>query len=946
MTRLLLILAISNSLPCFAVEIKPPRVLDQRLKIELVAAEPNIVTPTGIAVDARGRVLCIESHTHFRADDYDGPQFDRIRMYEDIDGDRLADKITTFFDGTTHTMNLAVCHDGAVYVATRNEVFRLRDTDDDGKADERTQIVKLETAGNYPHNGLSGFAFDFFGNVYFGLGENLGASYKLVGTDGSKLSGGGEGGSINRCKLDGNKLERIATGFWNPFHLCLDTFGRLFAVDNDPDWRPPCRLLHIVPGGDYGYRYRLGRRGTHPFTSWFGKLPGTLGMVAGTGEAPSGIISYQSDNLPEDYRGDLLGTAWGVHAIERFQLKPRGATFESVAETIVKGDRNFRPVGIAQAPDGSLYISDWVDRSYKLHGKGRIWRLAHVDEKSPKRLEVAREAFLSQHRPLAERAARHLLADDGGRQFLREQLTKNDRPEVRALALTALSAGNDSDTKTLKSALKDDSPDIRALAIEIVPNECFDELDHGELVGTPLARAALFRRVDRVRTALPHSFWKVIHADTDPFVEQALRGYFSRTKRSIRSISPKHFMALVLRDSSSKDAVDQIPELLQSPDEQVRFIAARWIGEENLKQFEPLLVRGLTDEETSGWLFDAYLAAIEMLQSENKSSSYEDRKAEILSDVLARENVPVNVLVHVLRSIDGLLSHPVLANKENPFDEQRLLALLEHEDSTLRIEAIRTLRQMASGKIVSRFIELSQRDDVPLSVRAEAVASLSAEDAQSRKVLIDVMRSEDPLLMHGALTALRGAQLSEAEKQALESARETQRGADSIDRLLDPNWKPGERPPKDNLAEWRQLLKGGNPHAGARVFLHPNGARCYACHQINGRGGEIGPDLSSAGRLTDEQLLESIVDPSREIAPRFVPWTIQKSDGKIFTGIFVSESGEEEIYADDKGKLIHIDHSDMEVRNPSGKSIMPDGLVDQLTNQELRDLLAYLKSQK
>ena len=238
-----------------------------------------------------------------------------------------------------------------------------------------TPIVRLDTKGDYPHNGLSGFAFDYAGKVYFGLGENLGADYRLIGHDGTTFSGGGEGGNIYRCQPDGTQLERVATGFWNPFHVAFDVFGRLFAVDNDPDSRPPCRLLHIVDGGDYGYRFRNGRKGLHPFTAWNGELPGTLGMVAGTGEAPSGVIAYESDNLPEDYRGTLLVTSWGDHRIEQYRLEPHGASFRSVMKPVVVGGDDFRPVGIAAAPDGSLYISDWVDKSYDLHGKGRIWRL-------------------------------------------------------------------------------------------------------------------------------------------------------------------------------------------------------------------------------------------------------------------------------------------------------------------------------------------------------------------------------------------------------------------------------------------------------------------------------------------------------------------------------------------------------------------------------------------
>jgi glucose/arabinose dehydrogenase len=95
-------------------------------------------------------------------------------------------------------------------------------------------------------------------------------------------------------------------------------------------------------------------------------------MVSGTGEAPSGIVAYESDGLPKKYIGNLLVTSWGDHRIDRFVLEPKGFSFQSRPETIIQGDKNFRPVGLAVAPDGSLYCTDWVLRDYKLHGRGRV----------------------------------------------------------------------------------------------------------------------------------------------------------------------------------------------------------------------------------------------------------------------------------------------------------------------------------------------------------------------------------------------------------------------------------------------------------------------------------------------------------------------------------------------------------------------------------------------
>ena len=198
-----------------ALASSPPRVLDSRLVFERIAAEPEIVTPTGIAVDALGRILVIESHTHFRPEGYKGPPADRIRVFEDRDRDGKPECTGTFFEGTRMTMNLAVARDGSVFVATRSAIYRLEDRDGDGRADGTaggtlpTPIVRLDTAGDYPHNGLSGFAFDYASTVYFGLGENLGADYRLVGSDGTTLTGGGEGGNIYRCRPDGKGLERV-----------------------------------------------------------------------------------------------------------------------------------------------------------------------------------------------------------------------------------------------------------------------------------------------------------------------------------------------------------------------------------------------------------------------------------------------------------------------------------------------------------------------------------------------------------------------------------------------------------------------------------------------------------------------------------------------------------------------------------------------------------------
>ena len=373
----------------------------------------------------RGRVWAIESNTHFRPKDYAGHPTDRLLVFSEMDAAGRLQHVDQFADGFTYAMSVAVRPSGEIFVATRRDVFVFSDADGNLRADgPAKRILQLDTAGDYPHNGLAGFAFDAQGWLYIGCGENLGADYQFSGSDGTTLSGGGEGGNIYRCRYDGTRLEHLATGFWNPHDSCVDAFGRLFTVDNDPDYRPPCRLVHIVSGGDYGFRYRNGRRGIHPFTAWDGELPGTLPMVAGTGEAPSGVVAYESDGLPEDFIGNLLATSWGDHRIDRFRLKAKGISFTSRAEPVITGGENFRPVGLAVAPDGSLFCTDWVLKDYTLHRHGRIWRIAPVAAASKRGPREAVEPAAVPGRPLAE------LKD----------LLHSKRIEVRRAAAGALAA--------------------------------------------------------------------------------------------------------------------------------------------------------------------------------------------------------------------------------------------------------------------------------------------------------------------------------------------------------------------------------------------------------------------------------------------------------------------------------------------------------------------------
>ncbi|MFO0902566.1 MAG: PVC-type heme-binding CxxCH protein [Pirellulales bacterium] len=966
-----------------------PRVVDDRLRLDRFADAPDIVTPVGIAVDPRGRVFVVESHTHFPPPGYKGPQVDRIRLLEDRDGDGKAELASTFYEGEKATMSVAFHPDGTLLVATRSEILRLVDRDDDGKAEERRSLIKFETSGAYPHNGLSGFACDLAGNLWFGMGENLGADYVLIGADGRRLKGGGEGGNIYRCDAEGRKLERTATGFWNPFHLAFDAFGRLFTVDNDPDSRPPCRLIHVVQDGDYGYRFRNGRRGTHPFTAWNGELPGTLPMAGGTGEAPSGVAAYESTQWPADYRGDLLVTSWGDHRIDRFRLRPRGASVVADSTPVVVGDDQFRPVGIAVAPDGSVYFSDWVDKSYQLHGKGRVWKLsaksavAQKPKHAPDSLGGA-DSLDSPDRAVRERAA-WAARQAGGIEFdrllaaaaapaiqgqPRPDSLEQPRPDslggrVRSTSLQALIASVDTLTdvqrrQLAEAVMREPDPGVQAMAVERLNGRGLD-LAALARQPSPVVRAAVLRvlkptstdaRTDARQSGLDARqsgewLWAA-QDEADPFLRQAALASLARNESmnldaelTRRSTSGQRLAVALLARQRDDDASRRlISRLLRDDDPRVRFVGVQWIGELQLQSLRADLVETLRTRAATRQLFEACLAALERLDGVSRKPTDELPGEQYVVQLLLDDATPLEVRRLALRMLRP--DHPALKL-------DLLRSFLAHDDAEIRLEAIRSLREHPSPDRIPLLIELARRSSALPRERAEAVLGLDAAGdpaGPQRATLLELAIQAAPPVALEALRGFRSVSLSDDERRSLLSAENRSPAwLDLRTKLLSAatNAPPAGPEPAD---AWLAKLEGpADPESGERIFFHPRATGCYRCHEFRGRGAGIGPELTEVTRtMSTRRLVESLVDPSREVAPQFTPWQIVTDKGEAFVGLlFAEEVDGTQKYVDSQGRERRLKPDQIDERQPVEKSIMPDGLPHLLTEQEFRDLTAFLK---
>lgn len=908
----------------------PPKALDPNLKIELMVSEPDIVTPGGIAVDRDGRVFVIENHTHRRPEGYRGPKYDLIKVFQDKNGDGKFDFSAVFFEGTQNTMNLAVHPDGSLYVATRSEVFRLRDYNKDGRAEENTVIATLETTGKYPHNGLSGFAFDFMGNVYFGLGENLGHKYKLVAGKRAfkKTIEGTEGGCIFRTAPDGQELTKVATGFWNPFNICFDDFGRLYAVDNDPDWRPPCRLIHVVQGGDYGYRYSLGRRGTHPFTSWFGDIPGMLGMVAGTGEAPGGVISYQSGGMPQKYLGEILTTSWGIHALESYRLVRNGSTFQANAETFVKGGIDFRPVGIATGPDGSIYVSDWVKRSYPVHGFGRIWRVSSKSATpKPKKKKTDQIAFLSDDRFESQHAARNLEKTDEGIKFLKAQSKYGNQARHRATALKALIRSKKiTKAESDHALLQDSSADVRAFAAHAVPMNLIDIDQVFEKVISQEVHANLIRRS---KGEIPIEKLFEFLASDDRFTRQAAR------QAIVSSNSPEELAKLKLPSDTMQrigmaliwhsfgdQAVFQtrIPELLSDTNPDVRFIALRWIGEFKLKQYLEQLKSEIKTKPLTGRLFNSYLATFDLIEQNRDGAEYEKQEVNIIQSILASEDASDETKILGLKKLQSAFKRDLIELKNRENQIKRLKEMIQSSPG-VATESIHALADLGGADAESVIMSAAADPSQPEQVRAVALSRLNVESPKAQDWVTELAENtKSELLRYAAMNKMVGLKLKESSIEPfVKMAASSPEMKTYLMRIIDPNWENSAASRTgisgSQMVSWlRENTQRGDPKRGELIFSSQNLSKCSNCHHVDGRGGQVGPDLSHIGSQSAERILESILQPSNEVSPRY---------GKLFT-----------------------EDNNIENRKALSQSIMPEGLLNRLTDQEIRDLVAYLKTLK
>jgi putative membrane-bound dehydrogenase-like protein len=408
---------------------------------------------------------------------------------------------------------------------------------------------------------------------------------------------------------------------------------------------------------------------------------------------------------------------------------------------------------------------------------------------------------------------------------------------------------------------------------------------------------------------------------------------------------------LAMRRSKDTDLNNEIRKALSDPDLQVRRIALMWAGETLDLDLRPDLDQVLISGPVDHVLFEAYLAAVEML---------EPSFAQAFGQ---RENPRA---YRIPRKLDPKLLDTLAWNEDLP-SAVRALAIgrlgpedigdfLKNGDPTIRLAAIQKASAIASDQIKDSLIAIALDQSEGAAIRSEAILGLSRQILTDPVHLLSLL--EDPhvpvsieatrtLRWHTGNETVRNALLRRYESWMKDSSKRPQ--AEIAEAALfgnDPSKQFAKARPQ-NLVAWNQALsKGGNPERGSRVFRTQQ-LLCASCHSIDGQGSEFGPNLSGLAQSVDRaSIIQSILDPSISFSPDFQAWEIVTKDGKTHQGVQIDHrsQGDIDLFTIDARKNVRFKAEEIVDFGTSPHSLMPAGLENLMTVSEFRDLIAYLSN--
>ncbi len=949
------------------------------LELTLWASEPDLVNPTNMAIDERGRIWVTEAinyRRHLKGNPDLTDEGDRILILEDTDSDGLADKRTVFDQNPDIRAPLGIAVLGnKVYVSQSPNVIAYTKDEDDNIVSKE---VLLTGWGGYDHDhGVHAVTFGFDGRLYFNSGDQ---GFDVTDKSGNHVVSSPDGpyyaGTALRVNPDGTDFSVYAHNFRNPYELAMDSFGTIWQTDNDDDGNQWTRVAYVMEGGNFGYWGPGGRRWRDDHGSHFHhELPGVVPYIARTGAgSPTGLVVYEGELLAEKYRGNLIHAEPGKRHIYAFFLEPDGAGYKMTSEELVSSDdRNFRPSDVAVGPDGAVYIADWYDPVVGGHNmqdseKGRIYRLAPPDFQARRPEMVVssvpglKAALRSPDQATRYRAHQEIALQGAGIVPLLEQMWDNDDPVARARALWLIAKLAGPKHHAIGQALAADEPDFRILGLRAA------RFAGAEI--PPLVEPFLGDPDPRVRreAALALQF-----VEGDGAVEPLLRlaqGYDGEDRwyleawaigargkeealtPALTKAFPGEFNAKLADFYWELEAPGVLPYLSRAVrnsglSEGDRLRALRAIGD----RAERPAARTVAGLVSSG--NDAVSAAAFDKLSRQLFSRWTEYRGDPVIVGGVRQALSKPALQTAALALADDLADPIYAR------EVSAIARNVSAPEESRVAALKALGSLSDPRYVAELANIAA-SDAPIALRVAAVAGIaSARPADLDQRLEKLLLAEGPnevrsealrQLARGDEGVTRILDLQEAgdlpaEVKTLATNLANRSRNDDIraraEKLLPP---PMDTSQKSVASSVYELLNGeGDAARGREVFQKKDGPKCAVCHSLDPENELAGPTLSAIGSKYDRRgLLDSILNPSAGIAPEYYVYILDTQTQGLVVGVLAADTPQEVIVRNEFGDEIRLQPDDIVSRRKSNLSMMPEDLVNTMSEQELIDLLEFL----
>jgi putative membrane-bound dehydrogenase-like protein len=937
-------------------------------RVDLVAAEPLLRSPVAIDFDEDGR-LYVAEFPEYNQDAKPGQKHvgtGCVRLLEDTRGVGVYDN-STLFAADVPMATAVACWDGGIYVGSAPDLLYLKDTDGDGKADVRRVVYTGFGTDRAGEGMLNSFRWGLDNRFHITTsldggsvrrGDHAGARTVSVRGhvflldprgDRSELTGGG--GQHGMSMDDWSR--HYVCGNSEPFSLVM--YDSRYLARN-PYLQAPAAAVNVAPAGKFTKLHRISA--VEPWRILRTRLR-SQGIVPGSDEggSPSGFFTgatgvtvYRGDAFPREFAGNLFVGEVANNLIHRAIAEPAGVlvtarSAEPGREFLASRDSFFRPVQMANAPDGCLWVVDmyreliegaaFLAPQILKHmdvasgvDRGRIWRIAPEDyQPRIPRLGKARTAELvglldhpnGWHRDTASRLL-YQRQDRSAIDPLRRLAAGSKQPIGRAHALWTLAGLGAIDAEDVQKALVDADPRVRVQALRLAEPFC--------------------REVESIRTRIAQMV-----ADPDPKVRYQLA--YSLGVLPGPQATPA-LAALAIRDGS--DPWMRVA-ILSSATGCTGSLFEGLAGDAGFRSSKPgrTLLTDLVGQTGATERPDDLAAILRTLDGPLAGDEMLSR--DIVLALMGADSPAVRARLSGegggrLRSIRDA----VLADARTTADDDRKPVAAR----TIAIRALRFASLSDAQGLLTGLLAARQ----PMAVQAEAIETLARfDDAAVPEILIRGWREMTPRLHATAAEALFsraswvGAFLDAVEKGTIGRADVEPARLELLRSYPDAAiraraarvFAASQTRRQDVIAAYQKALQlKGDPGRGKEIFK----AQCSSCHRLEGVGQQVGAELSAIRDRGLEAVLLNILDPNREVMPQFLSYVLVTTNGRVLTGMIAVETTNSLTIRQPDGHEETVLRLQIEELRSTGLSYMPEGLEKQIDVPAMADLLAYLNSVK